>query len=357
MQPLLMVVALFALVLGTVVPFIVRAHNMMPNLISVHGKVIDDQIVLTMYITGVIFSLAQIALAWMIWKYQSKGQKATYVHGNALVEWASIFGSGVLFVGLNLMGQGVWADMHLKDEPKGSTEIEVNGQQYKWYYRYPGNDGKFGERSPSLVDDTSQNYLGVDFENDKYAKDDVVEGTLRVPYGRDIVVLIRSRDVIHSFFVRELRVKQDAVPGLEIKIPFKIDHDGMLMFKLAGVAASTLDAKDDSGVNAVKAQFEEHGIAVDTSKAKIKVIETPKKRWELSTVEVSHYDAKKEWTVRYSIEEEIGELKVYKTTYESPCAELCGNGHYTMRGEMEVLSPEEYDAWAKKASEDAKSYH
>lgn len=353
MQPLLMVIALIVLVLGTVVPFLVRAHDMMPELISVHGAVIDQQIVLTLWITGVIFSLAQIALAWMVWKYQNKGQKATYVHGVAWVEWGSIFGSMILFVGLNLMGQGVWADMHLKAESKGSTEIEVNGQQYKWYYRYPGNDVKFGDRQSSLVDDTSQNYLGVDFENDKYAKDDVVEGTLRVPYGRDIVVLLRSRDVIHSFFVRELRVKQDAVPGLEIKIPFKIDHAGMMKFKLSGVAASTLDAAD---VNAVKAQFEEHGIAVDTSKAKIKVISAPKKRWELSTVEVSHYDAKKEWTVRYSIEEENGEMKVYKTTFESPCVELCGNGHYTMRGEMEVLSPEEYDAWAKKASEDAKSY-
>lgn len=352
MQALALVAGLIVLVLGTVVPFMMR-KPLMPEMISGHGHVIDNQIYLTMYITGAIFVLAQLALAYMIFVYQGKGQKAKYVHGNMLVEWGSIISSGVLFVGLNLMGQGVWADMHLKDKPTDAVRIEVNGQQFKWYFRYAGNDGQFGNREPRLTDDSAQNYLGVDFENDTFAKDDYVGSTLKVPYDRDIVTMIRSRDVIHNFAVRELRVKQDAVPGLEVKVPFRVLKQGMFKFTLTGVAAAALDAKD---VSAVKAQFESQGIKI-TEKAEIRIIEAPKKRWELKTHYISHYaPADKFWPVTYSIEDEDGKLNVYKTSYEVVCAELCGNGHYTMRADMEVLSPEEYAAWIKKESEDAKSY-
>ncbi|MCW8131313.1 MAG: hypothetical protein KIS92_13270 [Planctomycetota bacterium] len=359
MQPLALVVALVVLVLGTVVPFFTRQH-LMPEMITSHGGTIDNQIYITMFITGAIFALAQFALAYMVFRYQAKGQKATYVHGIWWVEVGSIVSSGILFIGLNLMGQGVWANMHLKEPSRQATEIEVNGQQFKWYFRYAGNDGIFGDRSAKLVDDASQNFMGVDYENDKYAKDDVVEAAIKVPFDRDVVVRLRSRDVIHDFFVRELRVKNDAVPGLEVKIPFRVDKERMYKFDLSGVTAATLDAKD---VSAVKGAFESHGIKV-TDNAEITPIEFKGaggkviKRWEFKTYAYSLYDpVNKFWPLTYSIFDEGGVMKVYKTGYEVVCAELCGNGHYTMRAEMEVVSGEEFDAWLAKRSEECKSYH
>jgi cytochrome c oxidase subunit 2 len=96
--------------------------------------------------------------------------------------------------------------------------VRVVGEQFAWNVQYAGQDGKFGRTDPTLV--SAENPLGLD-RNDANAKDDITTiNQLTLPVDKPILVRLSSKDVIHSFGVYELRVKQDAVPGLEIPVWF-----------------------------------------------------------------------------------------------------------------------------------------
>jgi len=104
--------------------------------------------------------------------------------------------------------------------PGGSDAVIVRvvGEQFAWNVQYPGKDGKFGRTDPTLV--SADNALGLD-RKDPDAKDDITEiNNLNLPIDRPVLVHLTSKDVIHSFGVYELRVKQDAVPGLEMPVWF-----------------------------------------------------------------------------------------------------------------------------------------
>ena len=94
----------------------------------------------------------------------------------------------------------------------------MTAQQFQWNFRYPGPDGKFGRTDLTLVSSTNQ--IGLD-EKDRGVKGrHCLNNEMHIPVNRPIVVRLRSKDVIHSFFLPAHRVKQDAVPGLAIEVPF-----------------------------------------------------------------------------------------------------------------------------------------
>lgn len=199
-----------------------------PEDISTHGHAIDDQFKLTLIVTGVIFIAAQLGLAYLIWKNRDKkdARKADYSHGNNKLEAVWTIATAVLFIGLNLMGYRIWAGIHFTGAPAEAIPVEVWGQQFAWYFRYPGPDGKFGPTHPDKVSDSTGNFLGLDRDQDPDSADDIVTATLAVPVNRPINVILRSKDVTHSFFVRELRLKQDVVPGLMIPVHFTATKAG-----------------------------------------------------------------------------------------------------------------------------------
>ena len=200
-----------------------------PVSISTHGAAIDHQFNLTLLICGIIFVLAQLGLAWFVFKYrdQGDGRKVIYSHGNNGLEATWTTAAAILFIGLNLMGYRIWAAMHFTGSAPGALQIEAQGQQFAWYFRYPGPDGKFGPIHVDKVDDATGNFYGLDRENDADSKDDIVTATLGIPVNREVEILLRSKDVGHSFFVRELRVHQDLLPGIEIPIHFTTTPDAL----------------------------------------------------------------------------------------------------------------------------------
>jgi cytochrome c oxidase subunit 2 len=103
--------------------------------------------------------------------------------------------------------------------------IHVESHQFAWNFHYPGPDGVFGHTDLNLVSDAGGNPLGLD-PKDPAGKDDIVSSTLRIASGRDVLLLLHSRDVIHDFFVRELRTKQDIVPGMEIPLELHVNTPG-----------------------------------------------------------------------------------------------------------------------------------
>jgi len=100
-----------------------------------------------------------------------------------------------------------------------STVVRVIGEQFAWNVHYPGSDGIFGKRDINLV--SSGNPLGLDWE-DPYAKDDITTiNQLHLPVNKTAIIHLSSKDVIHSFTLRNMRVTQDAIPGMSIPVWFK----------------------------------------------------------------------------------------------------------------------------------------
>lgn len=200
----------------------------LPPAISEHGPALDRQFLITILVVGVAFTAAQIGLGYMVWKYRDTGkpgERALYTHGSNRLEviWTVI--TAVIFIALGVMGQSVWANLRLNDAPPGSYTVEVVAQQFQWNFHYPGKDKVFGRTDPSLIDDSALNFIGID-EADPNAKDDSVTAALAIPVNRPVELRLRSKDVIHSFWVPPLRFKQDLVPGMEIKVHFTANKIG-----------------------------------------------------------------------------------------------------------------------------------
>ena len=202
--------------------FIAKTWWMLPGA-SAAAATIDHQFTVTYILMGIVFVAAQMALGYLVWKYRdhSGSGKVDYSHGNVKLEiiWTAL--TAILFIGLNLAGSPIWAAERFRPAVDNATRVEVTGMQFAWYFRYPGPDGKFGATKPELEDPSSggEAALGLD-TNDAASKDDVVTGIMEVPVNREVEVILRAHDVIHSFFVPAMRFKQDAVPGLAIHMHF-----------------------------------------------------------------------------------------------------------------------------------------
>lgn len=162
------------------------------------------------------------------------------------------------------LGLPVWSKIKNEfPDPASAHVVEMVAQQFSWGFHYTGPDGKFGKKAPEFV--TVTNQLGID-PSDEGGKDDLVfHNVLHVPLGKPTLIYMTSKDVIHSFFVPEFRVKQDTVPGMRIPLWFEPTKTG---------------------------------------------------------------------------------------TYEIGCAQLCGTGHYVMRADLIVDTPEDYDAWLASRAAD-----
>jgi cytochrome c oxidase subunit 2 len=194
-----------------------------PVPITAEALAYDHQFTWTLWICGVIFVGAQVLLAWTILRGR-KRQTAPATHGHRGLEITGLTAAAVLFVALALLGSRGWAKIPAQ---KANEEvIEVHAHQFAWSFHYPGRDGRFGHTALEFISDAGGNSVGID-PKDPAGKDDIVTATLRIPAGRDILLLLHSRDVIHDFFVRELRTKQDIVPGMEIPLELHADRPGI----------------------------------------------------------------------------------------------------------------------------------
>ncbi|MEL6847488.1 MAG: cytochrome c oxidase subunit II, partial [Bacteroidota bacterium] len=163
-------------------------------------------------------------LFYFAWRYRAKrGRKALfYPHNNRLeVIWTAV--PAVVLTLLVFDGVNVWHDIW-EDPPADAIEIEVNGKQFGWTYRYPGADMQYGETSVGFMNDASGNELGFNFR-DRNGHDDIVSSgaidTIYFPVNKTVNLTIKSRDVLHSATLAHFRVKMDAVPGMPTRFTFK----------------------------------------------------------------------------------------------------------------------------------------
>src|SRR6266540_6649759 len=224
---------LFAIVLTVITlvsTAIFVAHTWwLPVDISAHGHAIDHQLSETMVASGVLFVLSQLALALFAWQYGDRGdpRKVKTFPGGAtpMVVLATVL-VGAEILTLTFVGSKVWASIYQAPPDPNSLAIDVQAEQFAFYFRYPGADGRFGSSHPELINEATENYFGLDPANDTTARDDIVVPTLTIPLNRPILLTLHAKDVNHAFYVPELRIQQDFVPGLVIPLHFTATETG-----------------------------------------------------------------------------------------------------------------------------------
>ena len=195
----------------------------LPPDISQHGSAIDRQIDETMVSSGVLFVLAQLVLAFFVWRFADTNDQRkikTFPGGATPMVVVAIILVGAEILALTLVGSRVWASIYVTAPDPNSLTIDVQAEQFAYYFRYPGPDGKFGALHPELIDASSGNFVGLDPANDTAARDDIVSASLVIPVNRPILLQLHAKDVSHAFYVPELRIQQDFVPGLVIPVHF-----------------------------------------------------------------------------------------------------------------------------------------
>ena len=178
---------------------------LMPETVSTFGPAIDYMYYVILWITGIVFFATEITLVVFMVKYRHKdGRKAEYIHGSnkAEVVWTAV--TFVIVIGLAIYSKDLWDEIRDPARiPDNAYPIHMMARQFEWNATYAGADGEF---------DTSDDFVSLN--------------VLHIPVDQPVVVQLRAEDVIHSFFLPEFRVKQDAVPGMTTPVWFEATRTG-----------------------------------------------------------------------------------------------------------------------------------
>ncbi|HLJ93021.1 MAG TPA: cytochrome c oxidase subunit II [Gemmataceae bacterium] len=297
---------LAALLLFIVSPFV--SGWWLPRDISTFGGGIDRLFYLILAITGFFFVLTEAILVYAMFRYIARpGQKSSYVHGNHKLEVIWTLVPGVILFLLAVVQINVWAEVKFQKNmpaPDANTQqVEVMARQWEWRVRYPS-----AERMQSWKTNPK---LAQDFASNPHLDDVHIPNEIHVwKGGKDpkdqhrVLVHLKTRDVLHSFFLPNLRLKQDALPGKTIPVWFAVTEHN---------TEPVVDPKTN----------EKHWVEInyDPTTGKVKDPNQPSMVWELA------------------------------------CAEFCGARHSLMRGKLYVHRDEaDFLDWLKHA-EAAQNHH
>lgn len=206
----------------------------LPINISTYNGDIDSLINILHIFMFILFIGWSLFLLFTLFKFRQRpGHKAEY-HGHHFKAPTYIEVGVALFEVLLLVGFSfpiVYRSRNPAPSADQAFQVRVVGEQYAWNIHYPGPDGKFGKTDIKLI--SPSNPLGVD-RGDADAKDDITAvNQLHIPVDKPVIAYISSKDVIHSFSLPVMRVKQDAVPGQITKIWFQAKQTGMFEINCA----------------------------------------------------------------------------------------------------------------------------
>ncbi len=173
---------------------------------STYAAAVDAMFMTVLILTGIAFVLVEFILLYFLIRYRHReGRKAKYIHGNRRVEFVWTLVPGLMLFGLAVYQYDAWINIKI-DLPSASESltISLSANQFEWEAIYPGEDGV------------------LDTADDIKAPINV----LHFPVNQPVIVELESVDVLHSFFIPELRIKQDAVPGMLIPVWFEATKTG-----------------------------------------------------------------------------------------------------------------------------------
>ncbi len=181
--------------------------NWFPQNVSTFGHEVDSIISFIYYVVGALFILTEIVVFWIIFQARKKANPNAGYHSGTKINqfvWIIIPTALLVITDFSIEAKGHHAWKTIKETlPQKALEIEVSGQQFAWDFVIPGQDEKLG------------------------TEDDLkMQTELVVPANTDILFHLSSVDVLHSFWIPSLRLKQDAVPGRSIKGWFNVTTPG-----------------------------------------------------------------------------------------------------------------------------------
>lgn len=228
-------VVLILLVVGSLIFHVMSPWTFTP--LASNWVMIDLTMDITFWVTGVVFVAVNFFMAYCIIKFRyKKDARAAYEPENKKLETWLTAVTAVGVAAMLIPGLFVWANF--VNVPEDAHEVEAIGQQWHWSFRYPGDDGRFGEVDAERI--SADNPFGMD-PDDPNGQDDVLvmHPEAHLPIDRPVKFLLRSKDVLHDFAVAQFRVKMDLVPGMETFLwltPTKIGRFEILCEELCGIA-------------------------------------------------------------------------------------------------------------------------
>ena len=232
-------VVLILLVVGSILFHLLSPWTFTP--LASNWAMVDVTVDITLYVTGLIFVAVNLFMAYCVIKFRyKKDARATYEPENTKLENWLTFLTALGVAAMLTPGLFVWAQF--VNVPEEAHEVEAVGQQWHWTYRYPGEDGKFGQVDNERI--TPDNPFGMD-PDDPNGQDDVLvySPEAHLPVGKPVKFNLRSKDVLHNFTVTEFRVKMDLVPGTQTFLwvePTVAGRFEVLCEELCGIAHHTM---------------------------------------------------------------------------------------------------------------------
>lgn len=176
---------------------------------------LDHEFRTAFWLLGALFLAAQVLLAIFLLRSRNPGT-GTPSRGDWRWETGWTVGVAAIFFWFHASGGHLWHAMIHPQQSSAKVRVEITGAQFQWYFRYPGPDGVFGRVDvQKFARPEEGNPLGLD-PSDPAGRDDIVSSTLVLPVNLPVELDLRAQDVIHSVFIPALRLKQDAVPGMDI---------------------------------------------------------------------------------------------------------------------------------------------
>ncbi len=234
-------VVLILLVVGSILFHLLSPWTFTP--LASHWGEVDFTVDITLWVTGVVFVAVNIFMAVAIIKFRHREgveSKAKYEPENKNLEvWLTVL-TAIGVAAMLTPGLLVWEKF--VNVPEEAHVVEAVGQQWHWTFRYPGEDGRFGEVDAERI--SSENPFGID-PDDPHGQDDVLVmgAEAHIPLKQPVKFLLRSKDVLHDFAVAQFRVKMDLVPGMNTYLwltPTEPGRYEILCEELCGIAHHTM---------------------------------------------------------------------------------------------------------------------
>ncbi len=297
---------------------------------SAHGPEIDAMIAVIHWLMLVLFVGWGAFFGYTLVRFRkSRNVNADYAgvksHLSSYLEIGIAIFEIVLIIGFAIP---LWAK-RVNEFPseKDALVVHVIAEQFAWNVHYSGPDGIFGKTERNLV--TPENPTGLD-RSDPAGKDDITTiNQLTLPVNKPVIIRLTTKDVIHSFGIPLLRVKQDVIPGQDIPVWFKaIETTENIKTRLT---------KPYPIAGGQYAPVLTHMVAMQDYVGKDSTIILGKGM--PVTAEV----------IQQLVDVDVAMIQAGPDTpMEIACAQLCGLGHYRMRGYVSIKTQEEYEAWLKE---------
>ncbi|MES2201370.1 MAG: cytochrome c oxidase subunit II, partial [candidate division FCPU426 bacterium] len=300
----------------------------MPEVVSPMGRETDHLYMVILWIVIVIFVITEGMLVYSLFAFRDRpGHKARFFHGSTFIEVLLALFPSLILLYLTVASGSMWNDLKIKrTNDKGAVHIQVLAEQFSWNFRYPGADGVFG------------------------TADDVISvGEMALPADKTVVMHISAKDVIHSFFIPEARVKQDAVPGLLTKMWFRVDH--MPVWDRATGKRVLLDTE---AYNASEVALTGYEFKSEPKKGKGAFFQAADSKM-IGLMDYSYARSENTpiWVVKNGAFSTVSaEPQYIRHHFEIGCAQLCGTLHYAMRGTVLALTGAEFDRWLAEQQAD-----